>query len=536
MTAPSRFASQIQRFRQRRFLVVDDFAEFRHSMKKMLEEFGAGQIDTAASADEAIELFRQKPYDVVLADFNLGEGKDGQQLLEELHAGGLLRPDTTYMMLTAENAATLVMGALENRPDDYLTKPFAKPTLLTRLDRAIERKESLAPLVKALLQCPLDRVTELCERFAEQQPRLASGVFRLASEHLMRNGHADAADNLLARINEQQPIAWALCGQAWCALQRQDAAAALTLCDEALAVSANTVDALDLKAEALRQLGDGAAAFATLQEAGRLSPRSVDRQRRLAQLARQQGDWAVAYRAAKRTLDLTQNGTLGDPEDLALAADAAFALASAGDGRQQRRINDELSQLLQQAGRRQSGSPATEWALQAVRLRQLVQRQRLDDAGKLWQELKRWLPLFVGAQMVQVVHHLATALEPLDSTTAASLKTWLEKQPQTSNGSDNALVDNRIGLYAYQQGDPEMACQAFTAAQRQRPDSSTIALNVLQTLLKLSQSRPLNNREQLACRMAIQTAGRLPAHDNRRPRFLQLQQAAAKLLNDEDHA
>ena len=116
MTAASRFANQIQRFKQRRFLLVDDFADFRHSLKKTLEEFGAAHIDSAGSADEALTLFRRQPYDVVIADYNLGDGKDGQQLLEELISAELLRPDAAYVMLTAENTTSLSRSASTSLP------------------------------------------------------------------------------------------------------------------------------------------------------------------------------------------------------------------------------------------------------------------------------------------------------------------------------------------------------------------------------------------------------------------------------------
>lgn len=533
MTAVSRFASQIQRFKQRRFLLVDDFADFRHSLKKTLEEFGAVHIDSAGSADEALNLFRLQPYDVVIADYNLGDGKDGQQLLEELISADLLRPDAAYVMLTAENTSSLVMGALEHRPDDYLTKPFTKPTLLTRLDRAIERKELLAPLVKALQQCPLEQVPQLCLRVAEQQPRLAAAVFRLSCEHLMRAGAASTAAPLLEQVNAQQPQGWALCGLAWCALENQQPQQALTLCQQALELNPNSVDAFDLQAEALLRSGDNSAALNALQEAARLSPRSANRQRRLAQLARQQGDWPSAYRAAKRTLDLNAYGR-SDPEDLALLADAIFTLGEQGDSRQQRRMAEEMSALLQAGGRRPGASPATDWTLQALRMRQLAKREKIAEAVKIWNDLKPMLPLFCAVQLLALIRHLVPALEGIEPTISRQLEQWLRGQQESVNSSDNALPDNRIGLHCYQQGDLELAVRAFNAAQQQRPDSATIALNLLQSSLKLARQRSLDHSELQSCRRALAIASRLPSHDGRYSRFQQLHAAAQQLINSKD--
>lgn len=534
VTAASRFAHQIQRFKQRRFLLVDDFADFRHSLKKTLEEFGAVHIDSAGSADEALNLFRRQPYDVVIADYNLGDGKDGQQLLEELIGADLLRPDAAYVMLTAENASSLVLGALEHRPDDYLTKPFTKPTLLARLDRAIERKELLAPLVKALQQCPLEQVPLLCQRVAEQHPRLAPAIFRLSSEHLMRAGAAATAASLLQQINAQQTQGWALCGLAWCALENQNPEHALALCQQALELNPDSVDAFDLQAEALLRSGDNSAAFVALQEAAKRSPRSLGRQRRLAQLARQQGDWPLTYRAAKRTLELSPHGRQGDPEDLALLADALFTLAEQGDSRQQRRMGEEMSNLLLANSKRQAASPATDWTLQALRMRQLAKREKIAEAVKIWNDLKPLLPLFCAVQLLALIRHLVPALEGIEPTISRQLAQWLNGQQENVNNSDNALPDNRIGLHCYQQGDLELAVRAFNAALQQRPDSATIALNLLQSSLKLARQRDLDNAELQACRRALLIASRLPSHDSRYPRFQQLHAAAQQLIAAED--
>ena len=69
-----------------RFLVVDDFSDFRSSVKGMLGQMAAQHIDIAANGEEALSLCRKTRYDVILHDYNLGEGKNGQQVLEELPA------------------------------------------------------------------------------------------------------------------------------------------------------------------------------------------------------------------------------------------------------------------------------------------------------------------------------------------------------------------------------------------------------------------------------------------------------------------
>jgi len=78
-----------------------------------------------------------KSFDIVLCDYNLGEGKDGQQVLEEAKEDSLLPYSSIFIMTTAENSMEMVMGAAEYQPDDYLSKPFTKQVLQTRLKRLL---------------------------------------------------------------------------------------------------------------------------------------------------------------------------------------------------------------------------------------------------------------------------------------------------------------------------------------------------------------------------------------------------------------
>ena len=74
------------------YLIVDDFVGVRQLMRESLRNLGAKNIDQAASGGEAMALLVRSRYDVVLCDFNLGEGKNGQQVLEEVRVRNLLMP------------------------------------------------------------------------------------------------------------------------------------------------------------------------------------------------------------------------------------------------------------------------------------------------------------------------------------------------------------------------------------------------------------------------------------------------------------
>lgn len=54
---------------------MDDFVGVRQLLREALRSLGARHIDQASSGGEAMGLLARVQYDVILCDFNLGEGK-----------------------------------------------------------------------------------------------------------------------------------------------------------------------------------------------------------------------------------------------------------------------------------------------------------------------------------------------------------------------------------------------------------------------------------------------------------------------------
>ena len=82
------------RYRRVRLLIVEDSAEARGMLRGFMRDSGVEKIDLASSGQEAIEAMKSHRYDVVLCDYNLGKGKDGQQVLEEARVSKYLSYNT----------------------------------------------------------------------------------------------------------------------------------------------------------------------------------------------------------------------------------------------------------------------------------------------------------------------------------------------------------------------------------------------------------------------------------------------------------
>jgi two-component system response regulator AtoC len=100
-------------------LVVDDEEDLRNAIVEILTVDGF-DVHGAASAEDALEMLSQTPYDVLITDNNL-PGKQGVELLEETLAR---YPETVGIVITGYGTIETAVQAIKKGAYDYLTKPF----------------------------------------------------------------------------------------------------------------------------------------------------------------------------------------------------------------------------------------------------------------------------------------------------------------------------------------------------------------------------------------------------------------------------
>jgi CheY-like chemotaxis protein len=164
-------------YRNLRFLVIDDFENFRMSLRQMINAFGVEAIEIVGSGEDAVARCEEQDFDIILCDYNLGPGKNGQQVLEELRFNRLLKHTSIFVMVTAETSKDMVMGALEYLPDAYITKPLTKAVLQTRLDKLIEQREVLKPINTAIDEEQIEKAILLLDQEIKRDSRYILGVY-----------------------------------------------------------------------------------------------------------------------------------------------------------------------------------------------------------------------------------------------------------------------------------------------------------------------------------------------------------------------
>ncbi|HEV2593361.1 MAG TPA: response regulator transcription factor [Gaiellaceae bacterium] len=114
-------------------LVVDDEPQFLRTLATNLR--GAGyEVDTAATADDALAAARRSAPDAVILDLRLPDGS-GRDVAEQLRRAS----DAPIIVVSAVGDEAEKIAALDAGADDYVEKPFAIGELLARL-RAVLRR------------------------------------------------------------------------------------------------------------------------------------------------------------------------------------------------------------------------------------------------------------------------------------------------------------------------------------------------------------------------------------------------------------
>lgn len=302
------------------YLVVDDFIGIRQLLRESLRNLGARNIDQASSGGEAMGMLAKVRYDVVLCDFNIGEGKNGQQVLEEARIRNLLLPSSVWLMVSAEKSVESVMGAAEHQPDAYLIKPITEGMLLTRLNRAWHKKQVFRGIDEAYAEKDYLRAARLCDEQVEANKVHEIELLRMKAALMLRSGEPEKAREAYERVLRQREYQWARAGLAKIRMANGEYEQARQVFQAVISENRNYIEAYDQMALAYQHMGQPDAACDVLERAAKLSPNSVQRQRRLGEVSLKLGNVGVAEKAFRKCIAIGEYSVMK-------TVDAYFGLA-----------------------------------------------------------------------------------------------------------------------------------------------------------------------------------------------------------------
>ncbi|MFA7270090.1 MAG: tetratricopeptide repeat protein [Sterolibacterium sp.] len=304
-------------------LLIDDIAAMRTTVRIQLASIGLEKCDQARDIKEAIDKLSLKHYDLIVCDYNLGKGADGQQFLELVRRKQLLPMTTAFLMITGETGYQQVSTAAEYSPDDYLLKPFTAETLGTRLVRIIEKKESLKPIYQHM-GAKTDHVKALaaCDELLAKKTRYALDVLRIKGDLLLAKGRASEALALYDEILKERSTPWAEVGKALSLIAYGNPDEARILLEQTLIAYPNYLAAYDSLANLLVKT-DKMAAQQVVEQALHVAS-TTQRQRDLGSLALGNKDFGRAEEAYRYAVERDRTGFFKSHDDYAALARSCY--------------------------------------------------------------------------------------------------------------------------------------------------------------------------------------------------------------------
>lgn len=479
--------------RGKNVLVIDDFNNFRFAVRNMLNFSGLKSIDEAVNGEEAVSKMSKKNYDLVMCDYNLGPGKDGQQVLEEVKYRNYINHSTIFMMVTADNSMDKFMGAMEYQPDDYLIKPFTRETLEKKIKNLIEKKELLRGVEKAIADGDYDHALATCEAEILKKPRNLADLYRLKGEILFKMGNHEETERYYAYIMSMGKLPWAMMGSARVKFAMAKYKDAKDLLEQLIAANNKVMAAHDFLAEVLKKMGEPAAAQKVLMGAVAISPKEIRRQKELGQLSYDNKDLTVAEKALKAAVKQGKNSCFKSPEHFTILANVLIdkgereeGIAVLKDGNREFHDNrDATIKIAMSESLIYTKLNRTDKAKEAMnRAVEVARTQPRQGTAKVDVDLAKALILQGDADMGRdivrrLIQNNHEDTEVLDQVKQAFRDLGMDDEGQklVETAVDEVIEMNNEGVRLVREGDLEKAIEYFQKAAEIVPENKIINAN-----------------------------------------------------------
>lgn len=530
----------------KRILIVDDFPDMRSLMRGMVMAFGAQQVEQARNGEEAIDLLARGRFDIVLCDYNLGEGKDGQQVLEEAKHRGLLPFTTAFIMVTAENTSQMVMGALEHQPDAYLSKPVTKSVLQVRLQKLLEKKDLLRPINRALDQNQPGKALGLIEEQLQTGSRGRFDLLKMKSDLLLRLSRYEEAETLCHAVLEERELSWALFDLGRIHFHRQEYPAACQRFASLIEQNQAFVAAYDWLARAQERGGELGAAQDTLLRAVERSGKSLLRQRALGEISQRNQDYAVAESARRKAVRIGKTSALRQASDY---TELAKVLVRNDSGKEALKVVDAIRHVFPNDPQAALGALVAEGHVQQAMGNGKRSQELLDQAIQLCQRDEAEVTTAAGLDLAelclrhgnrdmanelvrQVVKNHHEDEQVLGRIGRLYQDAGLEAEGRSlvEETSGEIVRINNQGVKLLKEGKTAEAVELFQKAVRGMPRNPIVNLNTAQSLITLMGETEANRPRLEAALACLQVARDSSQYTELRNRLLAKCQGLAAAL------
>ena len=484
----------------KKILLIENQAIMRETVKHILGLFGARFIVETESGINAIAAMRIDRFDIVLCDYNLPKGKNGQQVLEEARHLKLLPINAIFIMVTFEQRMEMVLSAVDNRPDDYLIKPFNRQQLLTRIERCHGRKTYLSTIENEIDSGNLYQAIRNCEKLLQlDDKKMRMQLLKMQAELTLKVGDFKKAEEIYQEILHERELPWARLGLGVVAFFLGYYDQAIKTFQDLIEQYPVMLEAYDWLVKAHESIGNDEHAVSSLNSAVTISPMSILRQKKLASLADKTENLPVAKKAYTATIKLGKNSIHRSSGDYSGLANVYLKNNAANEAL---KILYELNQQFHNDPEAKLRAALLETQIHQAKGNKALAQQAYDKAFKLNEQFNKQLSRELRLEMAKTFYLNGNG-EICDEILTDLIKTNIDDKLFIKDivtmcnaiiGEEHAealiqhikkeLVDiNNKGVSLFQEGNIKEALAVFEKAIAKMPDNHTIILNMIKIII-----------------------------------------------------
>jgi CheY-like chemotaxis protein len=185
-----------------RILLVDDDEIVRHSLEKILKQYGFA-VTTAASVSEALKHISSTTFDLLLSDLHMPGAGDGLTIVSAMRHSN---PKAVTMLLSAFPEMDAAARAILKQTDQVLVKPIEVPALIKAIKQGLEIGPQL-PRAMETVAAILQRSAQATIREWFDRIRTDKKVMAIPMTYELRTSHLPQIfRDLVSRLESTKPI------------------------------------------------------------------------------------------------------------------------------------------------------------------------------------------------------------------------------------------------------------------------------------------------------------------------------------------
>lgn len=522
-------------YKSKNLLLIEDCEPVRASIKGMLQQIGFDNITTVSDAAQAMQLANKDNFDFILADFDLGVGKNALQFFAELSQQALLRISCCVLLTSAEPRRLPVLGVIQGAPDAFILKPFSYVELEKRLAKAWSNRVKLRKVYQALRQRDYKTAQLELDPIINAKNSSSLLALRLMAEVLLAEGSYSAAAKLYEQVIQQRDFSWARLGQAVATLQAKDVNAAEVLLLPLLELDDIRPEALEWLACLYLRQGQIKPAIKQLTELLKLDNTHLAAHTIIASSLLLNGQLDECGKYWQKLIQQYRFSAFDQP-------DYYFALTRIQLEQTLRAKQSDFSTLLKKTVDALALMPQklsneqTEPVMAVLRARILILQGNIAQAKQQFVQLSAEKVMLEPAAILDMAR-LAFALGEIKSSESylSQLKQFVPLNPDLTGEYQRLMADflfkqeqqlrteirqwNQAGMEQAQAGNTQPALAQLRQAFMFMPCNAALILNFLQTLSQLPADRTLKSLAKLAM-VALEFSTKTAANQQRLEQLL----------------